>query len=128
MTITKAAAIDLIEQLDAEYVGKSFKTKADAVACLESLLKAHKKIVDEDGQLADAPTRSDAVPTEASVTLMVTENPKREGTQSHARFALYKKAKTVGDYLDACVKAGHPRKKARLDIRHDLDKGYISLA
>lgn len=45
------------------------------------------------------------------------ENPKRPGTESHTRFKLYGRCKTVGSFL----KAGGTRR----DLAWDFDKGFI---
>ena len=53
------------------------------------------------------------------ITLLVKENPKREGTASHQRFALYKSGMTVGEF---CTKGG-----TMGDVKWDADHGYISI-
>lgn len=40
-------------------------------------------------------------PKEAKVTLLVKENPKKEGSKARERFQHYFNSKTVGDYLAA---------------------------
>ena len=57
--------------------------------------------------------------TSSVITLLVTENPKREGAAGRQRFALYRTGMTVQDYLD---KGGK-----RSDIRRDSRKGFIKL-
>jgi len=60
-----------------------------------------------------------AEPTQ-KITLLVKDNPKREGSTSYDRFELYKKNKTVASFLEAGGTSG--------DIRYDVTKGYIKLA
>lgn len=55
----------------------------------------------------------------AAITLIVKENPKREGSDSHKRFALYSKHKTVAAFL----KAGG----SRSDLRYDTEHKYIKI-
>lgn len=64
-----------------------------------------------------APARRNTINHGAKITVLVEGNPKRGGAAE--RFALYGKAKTVGDYIDAGGKAS--------DIRWDANKGFISL-
>jgi len=56
------------------------------------------------------------------------KNPKREGSKSHARFALYKNNQTVADYIDLAVKGGQSRRSARADIAWDQQHKFIELA
>ena len=53
------------------------------------------------------------------ITLLVKENPKREGSASHKRFELYKKHKTV----EAFLKAGG----TAADIRWDTAAKFVSV-
>lgn len=54
------------------------------------------------------------------ITLVMKDNPKRVKSEAHKRYELYRKAKTVGDFLQAGGTA--------LDIRYDKAAGYIRLA
>lgn len=54
-----------------------------------------------------------------SITTEEGKNPKREGTPSHERFALYKDGMTVKQAKEAGVRAA--------DISYDSEKGFISL-
>lgn len=54
------------------------------------------------------------------IVLVTKENPKREGSASHDRFELYRKAKTVQQFLDAGGTTG--------DIRHDEKAGHITVS
>jgi len=53
------------------------------------------------------------------ITLLVKENPKREGSASHARYELYRKAKTVGAFIEAGGKAA--------DVTYDAAHEFISV-
>lgn len=55
----------------------------------------------------------------AIVTLLVTANPKREGSKAHARFAGYVSGGTVADQLDAGVTTP--------DLVYDAKHGFISI-
>ena len=65
-----------------------------------------------------AAERAQAVQAE-TITLVATENPKRPGSASFARFALYQTGMTIAEYL----KAGGQRS----DIRWDTARGFITL-
>ena len=55
----------------------------------------------------------------ATIKLLVTANPKRQGTLTHARFELYRDGMTVAEYVKAGGRTG--------DINHDVTMGYIAL-
>lgn len=61
------------------------------------------------------------------IKLVAEKNPKREGSASHARFALYRNDITVEAYLEACVKKGQQRRAARADIDWDTKRKFIEL-
>ena len=52
------------------------------------------------------------------ITLLVKENPKRAGSDSHKRYELYKKHHTVADFL----KAGGQRSDLGWDEKHKFIK------
>lgn len=56
---------------------------------------------------------------DATIVVLVTKNPKREGTACHGRFALYVPGMTVADYL---VAGG-----TRADLRWDESQGFIRI-
>lgn len=58
-------------------------------------------------------------PDEQTITLLVTENPKKKGSQSAERFEGYTGAATVGEALAKGVKYA--------DIAYDLGRQYIKL-
>lgn len=66
------------------------------------------------------PRKIAGFPKTAKITLAVTENPKRKGSESHTRFAKYKNGQTIEAYIAAGGTAG--------DVKWDLEKGYIKIA
>ena len=57
--------------------------------------------------------RKPSTPDTAKITLLVKQNPRREGTKAHKRYSLYKSGMTVGEYL----KKGGSRGSLRKDVR-----------
>lgn len=62
---------------------------------------------------------SNLYPEDAKITLNVTENPKKEGSKSRARFEHYFGSETVGDYL---AKGGTYQ-----DIAYDIGRGFVTI-
>lgn len=58
-------------------------------------------------------------PLTAKITMLVKDNPKREGTACHKRFALYAKHNTVESFLQAGGKTG--------DLNWDSKHGFIKI-
>ena len=56
---------------------------------------------------------------EAVITVMAKENPKREGSKAHKEFELYKKAKTVADYVRLGGTLGY--------LNYDASAGFIKV-
>jgi hypothetical protein len=54
------------------------------------------------------------------ITIVATTNPKRKGTLTYTRFALYKSGMTIADYVKAGGRTG--------DINYDIIAGYITVA
>lgn len=54
------------------------------------------------------------------ITIKTIDNPKRQGTLAHARFALYQDGMTVAEYVAAGGRTG--------DVNHDVTAGYIELS
>jgi hypothetical protein len=54
------------------------------------------------------------------ITIVATSNPKRKGTLTYTRFALYKNGMTIADYVKAGGRTG--------DINYDIIAGYITVA
>lgn len=54
-------------------------------------------------------------------------NPKKPGSKSHARFALYAEHRTVQGYVAACVASGQSRRNATADIAWDVKHGFIAV-
>lgn len=57
------------------------------------------------------------------ITLLVKENPRREGTTCFKKFAQYRNGMTVGEYLAAGEKLG----TTMGSVRHDVEHGFISI-
>ena len=57
--------------------------------------------------------------TEAKIVWNVKKNPKREGSQAHARFSKYMGSKTVAEYLE--------RSGTKADLKYDAMKGFIEI-
>ncbi len=57
------------------------------------------------------------------IRLLVKENPKREGSKSFPRYALYRDGMTVAEYLEAVEKLGG----SSADLRWDVQRKYIAL-
>jgi hypothetical protein len=77
-----------------------------------------------------------AVPTgrsihseEDTIQVLVTHNPKKAGSATHARFAFYENGMTVKEFLDLCEATGHfaHRHLYRADLRWDEKQGYIKV-
>ena len=64
-------------------------------------------------------TRRRKVGDDRKIVVLAERNPKRPGTASYKRFALYKKAATVGEYLEL---GG-----SRTDLKWDLQRKHIKL-
>lgn len=62
---------------------------------------------------------------DAKIKLLVKENPRREGTEAHARFAKFKDGMTVGEFIKACER--HPNWNARGTILASVKRGQISV-
>lgn len=75
---------------------------------------------------AEAAPRAKAAPEGKIVAVQA--NPKKAGSKSHARFALYSAGQSVADFVAACVAAGFPEREARADISWDRRKGFITIA
>jgi hypothetical protein len=56
---------------------------------------------------------------QAKIHILVTVNPKRKGTLTYDRFALYEDGMTVAEYVKAGGRTG--------DVNHDATMGYIEL-
>lgn len=77
---------------------------------------------------APAPTPA-AAPIAAGVPVacLCYVNPKKVGSASHARFALYAQATTVQAYKAAVVAIGQPVRKATADLAWDRKHGFIKV-
>jgi hypothetical protein len=68
---------------------------------------------------APAAEQSPVVPREGIITLLHAENPKRDGSASHARYALLRSGMTVAEYLTAAGSRG------RRTLRKALRQGHV---
>jgi hypothetical protein len=86
-------------------------------AAKKAVAKAPKteKVATEGGRKGRAP----AWPLETKIKVLVAENPKRAGSASFDRFALYGKGTTVGAFLEAGGTSG--------DLHWDSEHEYISI-
>ena len=62
---------------------------------------------------------SDLYPEDAKLTLLVEENPKKQGSKSRERFEAYFKASTVGEALRGGI--------TYQDIVYDIGHGFIKV-
>lgn len=83
----------------------------------------NKKLKEVSKGKAPKAEKAERAPREADtrkIKLLVKENPKREGSASYDRFELYRKAKTVADFVEAGGSTA--------DVRYDEKAGYIQVA
>ena len=79
------------------------------------------------GASASASGRPAAYPLAARIAVQTEANPKKPGTASYDRFALYYGAETVENYIAAVVAGGGTRAKARADLRWDSARGFVTI-
>lgn len=72
-----------------------------------------------EGESSGRKGRAPAWPLETKIKVLVAENPKRKGTSSYDRFALYGKNPTVGEFLAAGGTSG--------DLHWDSEREYIKI-
>jgi hypothetical protein len=135
--LTIAQTTELYNQLVAEdRQVRKFPNKAEAHKRLAVALRQARKIVvaTETGPgLADQPETQPRteLTDDCRITLLVEENPKRVGSKTHARFALYKTGMTVGQFLDACVAhdgpTARPRHRYLADLHWDRDHQFLTV-
>jgi hypothetical protein len=71
-----------------------------------------------DSAMSEAKTRA-RINKQLKIKVLVEDNPKRTGTLSFERFALYETGMTVEEYVAAGGRSG--------DIGYDVEAGYIAL-
>lgn len=76
---------------------------------------------------ATAP-KAPAAPTKSTIKLLSPNNPKKPGSASAARFALYKDGMSVEAYKGAVKAAGQPMRLAAADLLWDVRHKFIELA
>ena len=79
---------------------------------------------------AAAPATTTPAAAARTITVLAAANPKKPGSRSHARFALYTTGQSVAAYQAACVALGQPHAKrnATADLTWDAQHGFIKLA
>lgn len=141
-TVKTADLVKLYNELTGKDI-KKFTDRATAESRVTLVLKEFKKIIigtADAPRLADAEikVRSAAYKVSHSddwkIKLLTTTNPKRETSDAHARFALYRDGMTVREYLDACAGLGQllngepmPTFRFRSDVKWDEEHGFISI-
>jgi len=78
-------------------------------------------------QATSASGRPAAYALTARIAVQTDGNPKKPGTASYDRFALYYGAETVENYIAAVVAGGATRAKARADLRWDVARGFVTI-
>ncbi len=69
---------------------------------------------------AKEPRKVAGFPKTAKITVVASENPKRQGSLAHTRFAKYKTGQTIEAFIAAGGTAG--------DVKWDLEAGHIKIA
>ena len=70
--------------------------------------------------------KESAYPLDAKIRVLhKADNPKRKGSAAHAKFALYRDGMTVREFRREAKK--NPKLRARLNLKWDIEKGYIKL-
>jgi len=71
--------------------------------------------------------RSRPIPAHAIITVTRSNNPKRDGTQAHRIWTLYRNGGTVGQFLAAGANRWPDINRRRLinDLNHAVDNGFI---
>jgi hypothetical protein len=77
---------------------------------------------------SSASGRPAAYALSARIAVQTDGNPKKPGTASYDRFALYYGAATVENYIAAVVAGGATSAKARADLRWDVARGFVTIA
>jgi hypothetical protein len=89
---------------------KTFKSQKEAA---DSILRAVRVA---KGTPVSRPGRKPEYGDDDLIATVVKENPKKEGTKAHERFALYKKGMTVAEF----IAAGGNRADLAWDVEHEF--------
>lgn len=104
--------------------GESTKEEIEMATKKKAAAKSKTKVKEEAPAEVEAPKKkSEKVsPINASgkIKLLVKDNPKRPGSASFDFFEIYKKVKTVDEFLAAGGR--------KADLKYDADHGFISLS
>jgi len=114
--VAKFAAKKVVVNTAKKEVTKPAKAEAAKPAASKAPAKSAAKAPAKAAKSAPAVKSEDT----RKITILVKENPKREGTGAFDRFELYKKAKTVAEFISAGGSAA--------DVRYDEKAGYIKAA
>lgn len=98
---------------------KKFSSKQEGQSRLWRAIQEVDSVPEETPEPAKQTGRKERIRKDAIIRVQVTENPKREGSSSYARFENYVDGMTVGQFLQ---KGGQ-----LADIRWDTSKNFISL-
>jgi len=143
LTVPTSQIVDLYNEF-ADSPVKRFASKTKAVERTTALLNDSGMVVRMEGdELIVEPATNPETPTPApkkrgrpsefsddlQIDICAEGNPKRKGTASYKRFALYRAGMTVGEYREAAEKAfpGKGRSRANADLFWDIKKGFIVL-
>lgn len=106
------AAVSAIERLIMRPIDRRTPYEVN-ISRLERPPGSHRPRPRAEGQ------RVGSIDPSAIIRILATENPKRPGSESYTRFALYQDGMTVQAFLDAGGR--------RADLVWDTEKGFISL-
>lgn len=95
---------------------KRFKSQQEAI---EKILGAVKRSKGGTATTQARPGRKPEYADDDLIESIVAENPKKEGTKAHERFALYKKGMSVAEFITA---GGH-----RSDLSWDVEHKFITI-
>jgi len=104
-----------IGKMDLDAPKKSMREQIDEAAAARIAKKKAQKPAKKGGRRGPAPEHDDSL----CVVVAAESNPKKAGSASAARFALYKPGMSIGEYIAA---GG-----TRADIKWDLAHGHIKL-
>lgn len=109
------------EAEETEAINKKTKVKKTAKPAEKSSKKKEKTTMKKKGAKGKREGRSrSARIADGKIALLEKDNPKRKGSRAFKRYELYRKHKSVADY----IKAGGKRSSLRYDEKH----GYIKLS
>lgn len=96
--------------------------------------KTDSEVVSTDGTTTVAEPAKERAKRKSSlmgktITLEVSENPKRNGSRTRVRYALYTTGMTTDEYMEKCLAGGLGTKREILsDLSYDSEMGFIKLS